>query len=304
MNLQEMYQLYRTYIRKFDAQYVLSKKLELINEFFIKNNLDSVVIGISGGIDSSLVAALFGEASKQPNSPIKYIQCVSSPISIASSNYDDVNRYTNLLISYLGDNEKIHIANVNLDNTVISMIDEVKPNLEINTWAKGQMVSVMRTPLFYYYAAILQANGFKSIVSGTTNRDEGEFIGFYGKASDGMVDMQPIADLHKSEVYELASLLKIPNEIIERNPCGDVFDGRNDEEMIGAPYWFLEMFANIHKTQFIKHLDLLDSESFILYANYAKPIMELHNKNKHKYEVGRPSHFIDVMPRLVKQNHI
>src|SRR5690606_27646773 len=113
---------------------------------------------------------------------------------------------------------------------------------EQNNWDEGQLASIVRTPCLYYNAAILQSQGFKSIVVGTTNRDEGSYIGFFGKASDAMVDLQPIADIHKSEVYEVAKLLNIPQEIIDAKPRGDVYDGRCDEEMIGAPYWFLEMY--------------------------------------------------------------
>ena len=79
-------------------------------------------------------------------------------------------------------------------------------------------------------------------MSGTTNRDEGAYIGFFGKASDGMVDLQPIADIHKSEVYAIAKILNIPEYIINASPKGDVWNNKLDVEMIGAPYDIVEVF--------------------------------------------------------------
>src|SRR5262249_12362719 len=101
-----------------------------------------------------------------------------------------------------------------------------------DAWSEGQMLSVTRTPALYGAAALLQADGYRSLVAGTTNRDEGAYLGFFGKASDGMVDLQPISDLHKSEVYALARMLDVPHPVLDAPPTGDVFDGRTDEEMI------------------------------------------------------------------------
>jgi hypothetical protein len=55
-------------------------------------------------------------------------------------------------------------------------------------WASGQLVSYLRTPMLYYQTALLTEQGFRSIACGTTNRDEGSYIGFFGKASDGSID--------------------------------------------------------------------------------------------------------------------
>ena len=71
---------------------------------------------------------------------------------------------------------------------------------------------------------------------------QGGYIGFFGKASDGMVDIQLISDLHKSEVHALARHLDVPASVIAAVPTGDVFDGRTDEEMIGASYDFIELY--------------------------------------------------------------
>jgi len=138
-----------------------------------------------------------------------------------------------------------------------------------------------------------------SIVSGTTNRDEGAYLGFYGKGSDGMVDLQPIADIHKSEVFKTSKLFNIPNEVIEAVPSGDVWDGRNDEQMIGAPYQFIEAYLIMlekNRLDLLDELEIGDKEKAKLWISN---IEKIHKTNLHKYKVGLPARFIDVMPRCV-----
>lgn len=178
-----------------------------------------------------------------------------------------------------------------------------------SAWAQGQLASYIRTPILYYVAATLQSGDghiddvtYHSLVVGTTNRDEGAYLGFFGKASDGMVDLQPIGDLHKSEVYQLAALLSVPQPIMEATPSGDVYDGRVDEQMIGAPYWFVELYLlwlNQDKQQQDQSLAALSEEARVLFQQYQKNVEDLHRHNAHKYRVGSPAVFLDVYPRAV-----
>jgi NAD+ synthase (glutamine-hydrolysing) len=91
-------------------------------------------------------------------------------------------------------------------------------NVQGKPWAAGQLAPYLRTPTLYYLTSLLTQEGMKAVVCGTTNRDEGAYLGFFGKASDGMVDLQLIADLHKSEVYALGKLLAVPEKILTRTP--------------------------------------------------------------------------------------
>ena len=84
----------------------------------------------------------------------------------------------------------------------------------------------------YYYATINN-----SIVVGTGNKVEDFGIGFYTKYGDGAVDISPIADLMKSEVFEISKALNINNEILEAKPTDGLWDDdRSDEDQIGASY--------------------------------------------------------------------
>ena len=139
---------------------------------------------------------------------------------------------------------------------------------------------------------------FPSLVVGTTNRDEGAYLGFFGKASDGMVDVQPISDLHKSEVYAIARELDVPQVVIDAPPSGNVFDGRIDEEMIGAPYWFVELYLLAREREL--DLDgLIDGSERPAYERWRNAIERQHQKNAHKYRVGSPAIHLDVLPRSV-----
>jgi NAD+ synthetase len=164
--------------------------------------------------------------------------------------------------------------------------------LAFDAWSEGQTLSVVRTPALYGAAALLQAHAHRSIVVGTTNRDEGSYLGFFGKASDGMVDLQPIADLHKSEVRALARHFGVPEAAIAAVPSGDVHDGRSDEDMIGASYDEVELFLRLQE------LSLAPALAGLRPAAVAA-IEQLHDLNRHKYVVGCSSAFVDVMPRGV-----
>jgi NAD+ synthase (glutamine-hydrolysing) len=292
--------------RNFNPNLYIKLKINLINDFFRDNKLDSVIIGVSGGIDSAVVLSLLSLASEEKNSPIKKIIALTLPIYShgTSGQADSVNR-AHLLFKSIK-NEKVVSQIVDLTDVAAEYTKSAKKsNDKIAAWSIGQMCSMVRTPFLYFQAAILQEAGYKSIVCGTINRDEGSYIGFYGKASDAMVDLQIIADIHKSEVYQIATLLHdIPPEIIVAQPKGDVWDGKIDIEMIGATYDFLEIYTlfmseNSNMTKEFFDKSFLEFCSHPKYVKMKENVDKLHEINKHKYEVGMPSHFIDIMKRKI-----
>lgn len=291
-------------IRAFNAEMVLCEKVLKINAFFRLEKLDSAIVGISGGIDSALVLSLLSEASKQSDSPIRKIIALVMPIyGNGTTNQEEATKKAIKLVNDIY-NPIINLVVKDLTHSYSYYVEN-----GANPFANGQLASVVRTPMLYYQAAILQDQGFKSIVVGTTNRDEGAYIGFFGKASDGMVDLQPIGDLHKSEVYKISELLNVPKEIMEATPAGDVYDGRVDEEMIGAPYWVLEAYQlqkqYVKKfSNFIENLDnyfeKFTEEEWYFWNKCKSNIEDLHIKNLHKYRVGSPARYIDVLDRVIE----
>ncbi len=284
--------------RNFDADKYIITKIQRINSFFTQHKLDSCVIGISGGIDSAVTYKLLLAASKQPESPIKKILALLMPIYGNGTSNQDSATERGLKVIELSHTSSHYVHDLS------PILEQycAKPTADFlpNSWAVGQLASIVRMPHLYFHAALLQQQGFKSIVVGTINRDEGAYIGFFGKASDAMVDLQPIADAHKSEIIQIAKKIGVPEEVIAAIPAGDVWDGKVDEEMIGAPYWFVEMY------QLMKDFNIgvdenLSAQDRNLFTIYAAAIETCHEKNAHKYQVGNPAHFIDVQQRLTPQ---
>ena len=186
LTLQEHLQKLRS-LRNFNVDFYLQEKIKMINQFFSENELDSAVVGLSGGVDSAVTILLLKKASEQENSPIKKLIGVIAPISgIGTSGQRNAVIRAKLLV----DTHNLDFNCVDLYSAYNEIVYQTKidQNYTNDAWSEGQMASVLRTPVFYYQAAILQSQGFRSLVVGTTNRDEGSYIGFFGKASDAFTN--------------------------------------------------------------------------------------------------------------------
>ena len=238
---------------------------------------------MSGGVDSALALALLETARRREDSPLRRVIALLMPIGgLGATGQAEATARGKRVVAALGA-EAWEVPLTGAQAATIGALAEGS-RLAFDPWSEGQCLSVIRTPALYGAAALLRAHGYRAIVVGTTNRDEGSWLGFFGKASDGMVDLQPLADLHKSEVRMLARHLGVPAEVIDAIPSGDVHDGRSDEEMIGATYDQVETFLRLRELG--------------LEARHAG-IEALHAINRHKYAVGSPAVHLDVMPRGV-----
>ena len=280
--------------RGFVIEHYMTQKSLAINQYFEQCGLNAAAVGISGGVDSALVLALLQYAQKQPKSPLKHIIPLLIPIYSRGSSDQDIALARGKRLC-----EKLNIKPwiCDLSTAQQSYVDAFP--IKEGAWAEGQLLSIVRTPALYYAAALLQSQGKKSLVVGTTNRDEGAYLGFFGKASDAMVDLQPISDIHKSEVWALATHLGVPKEIVEAVPSGNVYDGRTDEEMIQAPYWFIELYLMSKAQGLAIQTSILSTKEQALYHQFSQAIERQHRTNAHKYRVGSPAVHLDVLPRGV-----
>lgn len=284
-------------VKNFNSQTYLNIKAYMLNQYMRQCGLKSCVVAVSGGIDSALVLGIVKYASTLPNSPIEKIIPVCLPVShnIGATGQDEATkRGIEVCKAHELEPFVIELAPIHQQlETTVSTIT----NIEGNDWAKGQLVAHTRTPTLYYCATLLTQANLPAIICGTTNRDEGLYLGYFGKASDGLVDVQLISDLHKSEVYKVAQILNTPQSIMEVNPQGDMYDGRIDEEVFGASYDFVEYylyFLTLSEPQQVHIIDMLSLKERDQFLFFSNNLENLHKYNSHKYVSASPAVHLDI----------
>ena len=216
------------------------------------------VIGISGGIDSALTSTLVAET----NIPLL---CIEMPIN---QNKNQVSRGKNHIL-WLKENYN-NVKSIECDLTgIFEQFKSISAEKNKNQLlALANTRSRLRMTTLYYYAQLNNA-----LVVGTGNKVEDFGIGFYTKYGDGGVDLSPIADLMKSEVFQLAKALKINKEILVAPPTDGLWDNdQTDEDQIGATYNELEWAMKNKET---KNLSKRQQEVIEIYNKF-------HAANKHK----------------------
>ena len=184
----------------------------------------TLVVGVSGGIDSAVVSTISSMTGLKTfvlSMPIKQIK-----------NQDDLSKlHCNWLVSNF---KNVSYLNVDLDNVFSSFESALGKNNSEHAFANSR--ARLRMATLYQVAG--SHNG---IVVGTGNKVEDFGVGFYTKYGDGGVDISPIADCTKSQVWEMGEFLKIDQKIISAPPTDGLWvDGRNDEDQLGMTYKELE----------------------------------------------------------------
>lgn len=222
------------------------------------------VVGISGGVDSAVTSALCAQTGLPT-------LCVEMPIHQAASHVSRGREHIKQLKNRF---PNVTNAEANLTSVFETFQKEVPKDADLekihlsyaNTRARLRMTAL------YYFAGI---RGL--LVAGTGNKVEDFGVGFYTKYGDGGVDLSPIADLMKSEVYALGEFLKIPTSIIEASPTDGLFgDDRTDEDQLGASYNELEWAMREDEKE--KRIQDFSGREKIVYGIYKK----LNSINQHK----------------------
>lgn len=286
--LQEALTIYRKK-RSFNVSTYFDYKVALIKQYFEHYGLKNAVVAVSGGIDSAIVLAL----AKRVGIKVIPVVLPSYDNKGVTGQETAVSRAEELCASL---NLNPVILNITppvmfVEETVRSSLHDHVPQ-DSSDWARGQLVSYMRTPMLYYMNTLLTDNGQPSVLLGTTNYSEGSYLGYVGKASDGMVDLQVISDIYKSEVYDVAEYLHIPQSILNVAPTGDMFEDITDEEVFGASYDFVELFlSRKNHPEICPPLSERAEEEFM---HYSQPLEDMHKYNKHKYLGASPAVHLDL----------
>lgn len=247
-----------------NAEKVSEYIVDWLKDYATKAKVNGFVIGISGGIDSAVTSTLCAKTGFP-------VLCVEMPIH---QKENQVTRAYNH-INWLQENFKnVSVEQVNLtpvfDNLIASFptVDDEEQRLMslANTRARLRMTSL------YYFAAL---QGY--LVAGTGNKVEDFGVGFFTKYGDGGVDLSPIADLMKSEVYEIAKYMGINSDIIKAPPTDGLWgDDKTDEDQIGASYDELEWAMKQDELgKLAANFEGRELEVFTIYK-------QRNNANKHK----------------------
>lgn len=237
-----------------------------LKDYATNAGINGFVLGISGGVDSAVVSALCARTGLRT-------LCVEMPIH---QPVNQVNRAQQHITSLK--DQFANVTNILVDLTPV--FEQMKSSLPQAQESAALQLSLantrarLRMTTLYYFAGL---HGY--LVAGTGNKIEDFGVGFFTKYGDGGVDLSPIADLLKSEVYQLAEFLKVNPDILTAQPTDGLFENSpSDEEQIGASYDELEWAMSMNdKGAAAEDFSGRQEEVFKIYK-------KLNRANKHKVD--------------------
>ncbi|MEI3529521.1 MAG: NAD(+) synthase [Bacilli bacterium] len=247
-------------MKEFNAKKEADKVIEFIRNYYKKNNLGGAIIGISGGKDSGVVAALFVAALGKEN-----VIGVTLPCHTIKEAATDAK----LVSDYYG----FELINFDISNTFDAFKGELKKLGEFNDeQVKNSDINLkprLRMATLYYLAALYSnIKGKTYLVAGTSNKCE-LYVGYFTKGGDSVHDISPIADFTVEEVIKIGEYLKVPDKVLYKKPNDDL-SNQTDEDKLGVTYKSIADYMN-------------DSNS--VSEDTAQKIKKLHNNNLHKFNI-------------------
>lgn len=242
-------------MRKLDYDLIISEIQQWIREYCKTVNVDGIVVGVSGGIDSAVTSALCANAIGKEKIIGLGLPCLSIP--------DDLND-AKMIAETLG----IKLVVLDLSSVFNEYLNVSRPQITSNSMSEANLKARLRMMSYYFVG---QSMG-KYLVGGTSNRTE-LAIGYFTKYGDGGVDFEPIGGLYKCEVREIAKKLSIPERIITKPPSAGLWEGQTDEGEIGMKYDLLDEI--LYRIDY--KLDLAD-----LNKDDVKKVMGMMTSSHHK----------------------
>lgn len=237
--------------------------VDWLKSYAQKSNTKGFVIGVSGGIDSAVTSTLCAQTGLPT-------LCVMLPIHQAQSHIERKIEHIESLKFRFANVESLEI-NLSESFETLKNTFPFSDNEKLNHLSLANTRSRIRMTTLYYLAGI---HGY--LVVGTGNKVEDFGVGFYTKYGDGGVDLSPIADLMKSEVFALGQYLNVPESILKAVPTDGLFgDERSDEEQIGATYDELEWAMYYEEKKADTTLNIRQQEVLKIYKR-------LNSNNLHK----------------------
>lgn len=247
---------------KIDPEEIHEKILTFIKGYVYKSKTDGVVVGISGGIDSSLTAKLSVDALGNDS----VIGLLMPENSSKPNDIQDAKELAELL--------GIHYETINITPIIDSFDDMCEHFDSQNKLVMGNLKPRIRMQILYYHANILNR-----LVIGTSNKTE-LLIGYFTKYGDGGVDFEPIGDLYKTQVWQLSKYLKIPQKIIEKKPSAGLWIGQTTEGELGIKYTILDSI--LYGSLDLKMNEKAIAKELNISMNEVQRILNMVKKAEHK----------------------
>jgi NAD+ synthase len=206
---------------RIDCEKVTNKITVFLLDYFGKSRRKKAIVGLSGGIDSAVVAALSKKALGVEN-------VIVLKLTYRSPWCQESIRDADLVINSLGLlSENVFQRDINkaVDAVAEDRLDQIR---------LGNIMARIRMAYLYDFA-----QKHDGLVIGTSNKSE-LLLGYFTRWGDGAADLEPISDLYKTQVFPLARYLNIPEGIITKIPTADLWQGQTDEGEIGCPYDLLD----------------------------------------------------------------
>ncbi len=211
-----------------DRKAVIDHIVNWLKAYTEKSGTKGYVVGVSGGIDSALTSSL-AAATGFP------VSLVEMPIYQSSDQVSRARKHIDKLQKQYSNVSRVEVDLTPVFDQFIGSLPNV-PGSEAREMSLVNSRARLRMTTLYYFAALES-----KLVVGTGNKVEDFGVGFYTKYGDGGVDLSPIADLYKTQVYALAEEMGVIDEIMQAPPTDGLWgDDRTDEDQIGASYPELE----------------------------------------------------------------
>jgi len=231
-----------------------------LSNYSKKSGLNGFVVGVSGGIDSAVTSTLCAKTGLNTT-------VLNMPIHQKSNQFDRSNEHINWLKNNF---ENVSSHEINLTD-VYDSFSNALPKANQDELSMANLRSRIRMSNLYVFAS-----NKKYLVAGTGNKVEDFGVGFYTKYGDGGVDISPIADLLKSEVFKIAHHLGIVSSIQKAKPTDGLWDDdRSDEDQLGATYDELEWAMNYLEVNSQDNLSERQKKVLEIYSGH-------HQSNRHK----------------------
>lgn len=243
---------------------VIDHIVNWLRDYAINAKCKGFVIGVSGGIDSAVTSTLCAKTGLD-------LLCLEMPIHQGENQVTRADSHIDWLMEHYPNVSRQPVNLTPVFDSLVAAFPKVD-NEEDRHMSLANTRARLRMTTLYYFAAL---EGY--LVAGTGNKVEDFGIGFYTKYGDGGVDLSPIADLVKTEVYELGRMLGVNQDIMEAPPTDGLWgDSRTDEDQIGASYPELEWAMQMDEAG--KNLDDFSDRQREVFAIYKK----YNTANKHK----------------------